>query len=99
MLLLLVPEGHILLIIFFFFFFFLWCCHYHFFFLSFYGVVIITYVGWSYPAIAFQVGSRLIELLIETAYIQPPADQLGDGPPDIRPAFVHTLKTVIKETQ
>ncbi|KAJ9709460.1 hypothetical protein PVL29_001099 [Vitis rotundifolia] len=46
-----------------------------------------------------KVGSRLIELLIETAYIQPPADQLGDGPPDIRPAFVHTLKTVIKETQ
>uniref|UniRef100_A0A5B6YJ87 DNA-directed RNA polymerase N-terminal domain-containing protein n=1 Tax=Davidia involucrata TaxID=16924 RepID=A0A5B6YJ87_DAVIN len=46
-----------------------------------------------------KVGCRLIQLLMETAYIQPPVDQLGDGPPDIRPAFVHTLKTVTKETQ
>lgn len=45
----------------------------------------------------FQVGCRLIQLLMETAYIQPPVDQLEDGAPDIRPAFVHTLKTV--ETQ
>ncbi|KAM7464420.1 hypothetical protein LguiA_032541 [Lonicera macranthoides] len=44
-----------------------------------------------------KVGCRLIQLLMETAYIQPPVDQLEDGPPDIRPAFVHTLKTV--ETQ
>lgn len=44
-------------------------------------------------ACIFQVGSRLIELLIETAYIQSPADQLADGLPDIRPAFVHTTKT------
>ncbi|KAL3501558.1 hypothetical protein ACH5RR_036007 [Cinchona calisaya] len=44
-----------------------------------------------------KVGCRLIQILMETAYIQPPVDQLGDGPPDIRPAFVHTLKTV--ETQ
>lgn len=42
----------------------------------------------------FQVGSRLIQLLMETAYIQPPVDQCEDCPPDIRPAFVHTLKTV-----
>ena len=47
----------------------------------------------------FQVGARLIELLIETAYIQPPASQFGDGPPDIRPAFKHTLKTLSNETQ
>ncbi|CAI0462469.1 unnamed protein product [Linum tenue] len=46
-----------------------------------------------------KVGCRLIQLLIETAYIQPPVDQLGDGPPDIRPAFVHTLKTVTHEAQ
>jgi DNA-directed RNA polymerase len=46
-----------------------------------------------------QVGSRLIQLMIETAYIQPPIDQIGDGPPDIRPAFVHTLKTITKDTQ
>ncbi|CAL5338005.1 unnamed protein product [Camellia sinensis] len=43
------------------------------------------------------VGTRLIELLLQTAYIQPRADQLADGPPDIRPAFVHSLKTVVKE--
>ncbi|XP_015895265.2 DNA-directed RNA polymerase 1B, mitochondrial isoform X1 [Ziziphus jujuba] len=41
-----------------------------------------------------KIGSRLMQLLMETAYIQPPVDQLGDGPPDLRPAFVHTLKTV-----
>lgn len=46
-----------------------------------------------------QVGSRLIELLIQTAYIQPPVDQLADCPPDIRPAFIHTLKTIVKETK
>ncbi|CAL5399179.1 unnamed protein product [Camellia sinensis] len=47
-----------------------------------------------------KVGCRLIQLLMETAYIQPPVDQLGDGPPDIRPAFIHTLKTITKkETQ
>ncbi|KAK8964782.1 hypothetical protein KSP40_PGU012112 [Platanthera guangdongensis] len=46
------------------------------------------------PDIHAKVGSRLIELLIETAYIQPPIDQHVDGPPDIRPAFRHTLKTV-----
>ncbi|XWS64144.1 hypothetical protein CRYUN_Cryun06bG0161500 [Craigia yunnanensis] len=44
-----------------------------------------------------KVGCRLIQLLIEKAYIQPPVDQLGDGPPDIRPAFVHALKTVSKD--
>ncbi|EEF47677.1 DNA-directed RNA polymerase 2, chloroplast/mitochondrial precursor, putative [Ricinus communis] len=46
-----------------------------------------------------KVGCRLIQLLIETAYIQPPVNQLGDGLPDIRPAFMHTLKNVMKDTQ
>ncbi|KAK1381019.1 DNA-directed RNA polymerase [Heracleum sosnowskyi] len=41
-----------------------------------------------------KVGSRLIQLLMETAYIQSPADHSEDGPPDIRPAFVHNLKTI-----
>lgn len=41
-----------------------------------------------------KVGSRLIQLLMETAYIQPPVGQFEDCSPDIRPAFVHTLKTV-----
>ncbi|ERN05778.1 DNA-directed RNA polymerase 1B, mitochondrial [Amborella trichopoda] len=46
-----------------------------------------------------KVGSRLIELLIETAYVQPPVDQSAEGPPDIRPAFRHILKTVTKNDQ
>ncbi|KAL3006073.1 hypothetical protein AAZX31_08G257000 [Glycine max] len=46
-----------------------------------------------------KVGSRLMQLLIETAYIQPPANLIGDGPPDIRPAFKHTLKTLSSESQ
>lgn len=45
-----------------------------------------------------KVGSRLIELLMQTAYIQPPSDQLLDAAPDIRPAFVHSFKTVAKES-
>lgn len=44
-----------------------------------------------------QVGGRLIELLIQTAFIQPPSDQLGDVPPEIRPAFVHTFKNLTQE--
>ncbi|KAI8534259.1 hypothetical protein RHMOL_Rhmol10G0076100 [Rhododendron molle] len=53
---------------------------------------------WSQDARA-KVGSRLIELLMQTAYIQPPADQLADGPPDIRPAFTHTLRTVVRNAK
>ncbi|KAJ9147463.1 hypothetical protein P3X46_029624 [Hevea brasiliensis] len=48
---------------------------------------------WSQDAKA-KVGSRLIELLIQTAYIQPPANQSADDPPEIRPAFVHTFRTL-----
>ncbi|KAH9611681.1 hypothetical protein KSS87_017399 [Heliosperma pusillum] len=46
-----------------------------------------------------KVGSRLIQLLIETAYIQPPANQLSDTPLDIRPAFIHTQRTFSREGQ
>ncbi|KAK7386652.1 hypothetical protein VNO78_26986 [Psophocarpus tetragonolobus] len=46
-----------------------------------------------------KVGCRLMELLIETAYIQPPGNQFGDCPPDIRPAFKHTLKTLQSDIQ
>ncbi|KAJ1435406.1 DNA-directed RNA polymerase, phage-type [Sesbania bispinosa] len=49
------------------------------------------------PVMKTKVGSRLIELLMQTAYIQSPSDQLLDGAPDIRPAFVHSFKTVTKE--
>lgn len=45
-----------------------------------------------------QVGSRLVELLTQTAYIQPPSDQsLDGGALDIRPAFVHSFRTMTKE--
>ncbi|XP_076941811.1 DNA-directed RNA polymerase 2, chloroplastic/mitochondrial-like [Bidens hawaiensis] len=54
---------------------------------------------WSQPVKA-QVGSHLIELLLQSAYIQPQADQLGgDTPPDFRPAFVHTYRTSVKGGQ
>ncbi|MED6185301.1 DNA-directed RNA polymerase 2B, chloroplastic/mitochondrial [Stylosanthes scabra] len=45
-----------------------------------------------------KVGSRLVELLVQTAYIQPPSDQFLDCPPDIRPAFVHSFKTMTHES-
>ncbi|CAA0828792.1 DNA-directed RNA polymerase 1- mitochondrial [Striga hermonthica] len=41
-----------------------------------------------------KVGCRLIQILTETAYIQPPANQMEDAPPDVRPAFVHALKSM-----
>ncbi|XP_022158152.1 DNA-directed RNA polymerase 3, chloroplastic isoform X2 [Momordica charantia] len=43
-----------------------------------------------------KLGSRLIELLIESAFIQPPVSQSADCPPDIRPAFWHRFKPVTK---
>lgn len=43
-----------------------------------------------------QLGSRLIELLIETAYIHAPVTQSADSPPDIRPAFRHTFQAAPK---
>lgn len=44
-----------------------------------------------------QLGTRLIEILTETAYVQPPLEQSVDGPPDVRPAFTHKLKLVKKD--
>ncbi|KAG5225893.1 DNA-directed RNA polymerase [Salix suchowensis] len=43
-----------------------------------------------------KLGSRLIELLTETAYVQPPVNQSEDIPPDVRPAFRHIFKTLTK---
>ncbi|KAL9253099.1 DNA-directed RNA polymerase 1B, mitochondrial-like protein [Drosera capensis] len=53
---------------------------------------------WGQDAQA-KIGAHLIQLIIETAYIQPPADEMGDGPPDIRPAFIHSLKTITTDLQ
>ncbi|RZC61884.1 hypothetical protein C5167_023661 [Papaver somniferum] len=51
--------------------------------------------SWGRDAQA-KLGSRLLELLTETAFVHPPINQLADSPPDIRPAFRHTLKTIRK---
>ncbi|CAH9088206.1 unnamed protein product [Cuscuta europaea] len=40
-----------------------------------------------------KLGCHLIELLTETAYVQPAVHQSADCPPDIRPAFRHYFKT------
>ncbi|KAL6499178.1 DNA-directed RNA polymerase 2B, chloroplastic/mitochondrial [Orobanche hederae] len=56
----------------------------------------IQFQPWCQDAKA-KVGSHLIELILQTAYIQPPASQSADGSPDIRPAFVHTFRTVTNE--
>ncbi|OIV97230.1 hypothetical protein TanjilG_27213 [Lupinus angustifolius] len=48
---------------------------------------------WGRPTQA-KLGSRLIELLINTAYVLPPVNQCSDTPPDIRPAFKHGFKAV-----
>ncbi|RRT75284.1 hypothetical protein B296_00003324, partial [Ensete ventricosum] len=45
------------------------------------------------------VGSRLIELLMETAFIHPPVSQSADGPPDIRPAFRHSALDTLGSTK
>lgn len=44
-----------------------------------------------------KLGSCLIELLLESAFVQPPLDQSACDPPEIRPAFRHTFKTVGKD--
>ncbi|KAK9151448.1 hypothetical protein Syun_009757 [Stephania yunnanensis] len=41
--------------------------------------------------------SCLIKLLIESACVQPPVSQLSDCQPEIRPAFSHRVKTILKE--
>ncbi|URD75747.1 hypothetical protein MUK42_09414 [Musa troglodytarum] len=44
-----------------------------------------------------KLGSRLIELLLESAFVQVPCDSLADCPPEILPAFRHTFKNISKE--
>ncbi|KAK9101747.1 hypothetical protein Sjap_019001 [Stephania japonica] len=52
--------------------------------------------SWGSDAKA-KLGSCLIKLLIESAYVQPPVSQLSDCQPEIRPAFSHRVKTIMKE--
>ncbi|KAG9143327.1 hypothetical protein Leryth_018597 [Lithospermum erythrorhizon] len=44
-----------------------------------------------------KLGCRLLELLLETAFVLPPASQSADSPPDIRPAFKHRFKISTKD--
>ncbi|KAL5183063.1 DNA-directed RNA polymerase 3, chloroplastic [Glycine soja] len=46
-----------------------------------------------------KLGSRLIELLIETAFVHSPVNQSADTPPDIRPAFRHKFKAISKNPE
>uniref|UniRef100_A0A0D9WSQ2 DNA-directed RNA polymerase n=1 Tax=Leersia perrieri TaxID=77586 RepID=A0A0D9WSQ2_9ORYZ len=44
-----------------------------------------------------KLGTRLIELLLDSAFVQSPADQSPESSPDIRPAFKHILRQPIVE--
>jgi DNA-directed RNA polymerase len=44
-------------------------------------------------AIHVKIGSRLLELMMETSFVQPAADQECPDVLDLRPAFTHTLKS------
>lgn len=44
-----------------------------------------------------KLGCCLIELLTQSAYVQPPIDQTADCPPDVRPAFRHIFKIAARE--
>ncbi|KAI5079887.1 hypothetical protein GOP47_0005366 [Adiantum capillus-veneris] len=48
---------------------------------------------WS-SVVRAQVGSHLLDLLLQTAYIQDPGDNASGGSVEIRPAFRHSIKTV-----
>ncbi|XP_039132067.1 DNA-directed RNA polymerase 3B, chloroplastic [Dioscorea cayenensis subsp. rotundata] len=56
----------------------------------------VTVEPWGRDA-QVKLGSRLIELLTESAYVQSPPSQLADSLPEIRPAFRHVLKTITRE--
>ncbi|XP_062178704.1 DNA-directed RNA polymerase 3B, chloroplastic-like [Phragmites australis] len=44
-----------------------------------------------------KLGTRLIELLLNSAFVQSPANQSPDSSPDFRPAFKHVLRQPIVE--
>ncbi|XP_057767787.1 DNA-directed RNA polymerase 3, chloroplastic [Salvia miltiorrhiza] len=47
--------------------------------------------SWGRDAQA-KLGCCLVELLTQSAYVQPPIDQTADCPPEVRPAFRHIFK-------
>ncbi|EPS64933.1 hypothetical protein M569_09836 [Genlisea aurea] len=44
-----------------------------------------------------KLGCCLINLLTQSAYVQPPVSQSADSPPDVRPAFRHFFKIATRE--
>ncbi|CAJ1944872.1 unnamed protein product [Sphenostylis stenocarpa] len=46
-----------------------------------------------------KLGSRLVDLLIETAFVHSPVNQSADTPPDIRPAFGHRFRAISKNPE
>ncbi|KAL8488613.1 hypothetical protein ACS0TY_024319 [Phlomoides rotata] len=54
------------------------------------------YKAWGRDTQA-KLGCCLIELLIQSAYVQPPVSQSADCPPDVRPAFRHLFKIAPRE--
>ncbi|MED6218829.1 hypothetical protein PIB30_030146, partial [Stylosanthes scabra] len=51
------------------------------------------FVPWGRDVHA-KLGSRLIDMLIGTAYVHIPVSQSADTPPDFRPAFRHRFKAI-----
>ncbi|KAK6156636.1 hypothetical protein DH2020_010884 [Rehmannia glutinosa] len=45
-----------------------------------------------------KLGCCLIQLLTQSAYVQPPVNQSADSPPDVRPAFRHIFKIATRES-
>ncbi|QCD80481.1 DNA-directed RNA polymerase [Vigna unguiculata] len=46
-----------------------------------------------------KLGCRLIDLLIQTAFVHSPINQSADTPPDIRPAFRHRFKVISRNPE
>ena len=72
------------------------CCFHLFSYMFRYNQFKTIFKGSYLPDQTLQLGSCLIQLLIESAFVQPPVSQSPDSPPDIRPAFWHSFKPVAK---
>lgn len=42
-----------------------------------------------------QLGSRLLELMMDNSFVRPPANQDGDDNAELRPAFQHKFKNFV----
>lgn len=58
----------------------------------------ISKINVNVHSLSLQLGTRLIDLLTQNAFVQPPLEQqFVEAPPDVRPAFTHKLKLVRKD--